>query len=182
MEEPPYTSVKVMPEEISDRSRAGQADIPRRVQRIRETSQEDALASARHFFAPGNGRSWVVSLGLPEEVPITTPRGITSETSTIAIISTVPTSSTTTPITGPETGSPRSFLPNGSPSRPTMTATSKPGTWVQRVLEGWTHVPPPDDTESGDSSLHEPSLLIEEEVLKNLGHKWGVLHPFEVLE
>ena len=32
--------------------------------------------------------------------------------------------------------------------------------WMQRVLEGWTHVPPPDGTESAESSLHEPSLLI----------------------
>ena len=77
MEETPYTSVKVTSEGISDRPRAGQADIPRRVQRMREVSQEDALASARHFFAPGNGQRWVVLLGLPEEVPITTTSGIT---------------------------------------------------------------------------------------------------------
>ena len=50
---------------------------------------------------------------------------------------------------------------------------------MQRVLEGWTHVPNPDGTELGDSSLQEPSLLIEEEVPENLGHEWRVLHPFE---
>ena len=33
----------------------------------------------------------------------------------------------------------------------------------------------------GESSLHEPSLLIEEEVLENLGLEWRVLHPFELL-
>ena len=47
MEETPYTSVKVTSEGISDRPR---------VQRMREASQEDTLASARHFFAPGNGK------------------------------------------------------------------------------------------------------------------------------
>ena len=41
-------------------------------------------------------------------------------------------------------------------------------------------VPPPDGTESGESSLPEPSLLIEEEVQENLGHEWRVLHPFEL--
>ena len=111
---------------------------------------------------------------------ITTTGETTLETSTPAITSAVPTTSTTTTTTGAETGSPRSFLPNGSPSRLTTTATCRPQTWVQRVSEGWTHNPPPDSTELGESSLHEPSLLIEEEVLENLGHKWRVLHPFEL--
>ena len=56
-EESPYTSVKVTSEGISDRQRTRQVDIPRRVQGMREASQEDALASARHLFAPGNGQN-----------------------------------------------------------------------------------------------------------------------------
>ena len=51
---------------------------------------------------------------------------------------------------------------------------------MQRILEGWTHVPPPDGTDLGESSLSEPSLLVEEEVSENLGCKWRVLHPFEL--
>ena len=51
--------------------------------------------------------------------------------------------------------------------------------WVQRVSEGWTNVPPPDGTDSGESSLSGPSLL-EEEVPEILGHKWRVLHPFKI--
>ena len=43
-----------------------------------------------------------------------------------AISSTVPITSATTTITGTETGSPRTFLPNRSPSRPTATATCRP--------------------------------------------------------
>ena len=52
--------------------------------------------------------------------------------------------------------------------------------WVQRVSEGWTKVPPPDGTDLGESSLPEPSLLVEEEVPENLGYEWRVLHPFEL--
>ena len=34
----------------------------------------------------------------------------------------------------------------------------------------------------GESSLPEPSLLVEEEVPENLGCKWRVLYPFELPE
>ena len=51
---------------------------------------------------------------------------------------------------------------------------------MQKVSEGWTHVPPSDGTKLGESSLHELSLLIEEEVPENLGHEWMVVHPFEL--
>ena len=126
------------------------------------------------------GQNQEVMLGLPEEVPVTTTVRTTLETSTPAITSTVPTTSTATITTGAEAGSPRSFLSNGSPSRPTVTATCRPQTWVQRVSEGWTNVPPLDGTDLEESSLHKPSLLVEEEVPENLGHEWRVLHPFEL--
>ena len=122
----------------------------------------------------------MVSLGPSEEVPITTTGRTTLGTTTLAITSTVPTTSTTTTATGAEMGSPRSFLPNGSPSRPTVTATCRPQTWVQRILEGWTSAPPLDGTESGESDLHEPPLSSEEEVPENLGCQWRFLHPFEL--
>ena len=115
-----------------------------------------------------------------EEVSITTTSGTTIETSTFAITSTVPTTSTTTTAADARMGSPRSFLPNGSPSRPTVTATCRPQTWVQRILEGWTNAPPLDDTELEESDLHGPSLSVEEEVPENLGCEWRVLHLFEL--
>ena len=155
-------------------------DIPRRVQHTREDSQEDALTSARHFFAPGNGQNWVMLTESPEEIPITTTGGATVETSTLTITSTVPTTSTTTTAAGAGMGNPSPFLPNGSPSRPTVTATCRPQTWVQRISEGWTGAPPLDDTESGESDLHIPPSSVEEEVPENLGHEWRVLHPFEL--
>ena len=147
---------------------------------MKEASQEDALASARHFLASENGQNQVVTLELPEEVPTATIGRTTLETSTPAINIPVPTTSTAATTTGTEAGSPRSFLPNGSPSRPTATATCRPQIWLQRVSEGWTNVPPLDGTNSGEGSIPEPSLLVEEEVPENLGHEWSVLHPFEL--
>ena len=78
------------------------------------------MVSARHFFATVNGQNQVVTSELPEEVPTVTTEGAT------AITSTVPNTSATTTINGTETGSPRTFLPNGSPSRPTLTTTCRP--------------------------------------------------------
>ena len=51
---------------------------------------------------------------------------------------------------------------------------------MQRVSEGWTNVPPLDGTNLRESSIHEPSLLVEEQVPENLCHEWRVLHPFEI--
>ena len=150
----------MVPKRDSNGQRTRQVDLPRRILRTREAIKEDALALTRHFFASVNGRNQVVKLELPEEVPTLATEGTT------AVTSTIPTTSATTTITGTEAGSPRMFLPNGSPSRPTATATCRPQTWVQRVSEGWTNVPPPDDTDSGESSLSGPSLL-EEEVPEN---------------
>ena len=142
MEDTPYTSVKTVPGKDSHGQRTSQAEPPRRILRTREASQEDALASARHFFALANGQNQVVTSELPEEVPAVATEGAT------AIPPTIPTTSATTTITGTITGSPRMFFPNGSPSRPTATATCRPQTWVQHVLEGQTNNPPPDGTGS----------------------------------
>ena len=112
-------------------------------------------------------------MALPEEVPTVTAEGVT------AITPTIPTTSATTTITGSEVRSPRMFIPNGSPSRPTAMATCRPQMWVQHVSEGWTNGPPLDGTGSAESSLSEHSLL-EEGVPENLGHEWRVLHPFKI--
>ena len=119
------------------------------------------------------------SIGPSEEVPIATTGGTTVEISTLTVTSTNPTTSTTTTAAVARIGSPSPFLPNGSPSRPTVTATCRPQTWVLRILEGWTGAPP-DDTESGESDLHESPSSVEEEVPENLGCEWRLLHPFEL--
>ena len=136
MEETLYTSVKTVPRRDSNEQRTSHIDPPKRVLRTSEASQEDVLALASHFFASVNGQDQVVALELPEEVPTVATEGTT------AVTSTIPTTSATTTITGTETGSPRMFLPNGSPSRPTAAATCRTQTWVQRVSEGLTNVPP----------------------------------------
>ena len=112
VEETPYTSVKIVPGRDSHKQRTSQAEPPGRILRMREASQEDALASDRYFFALANGQNHVVTSGLPEEVP-----AVTTEEAT-AITCAIPTTSATTTITGTEARSPRMFLPNGSPSRP----------------------------------------------------------------
>ena len=175
-----YTSVKVISKRTPDGQMTRHTDVPRRVQHMRGASQEDALASARHFFAPGNGQDQAIWIGPPEEVPITTTGGATVETSTLTITSTVPATSTITTTAGVGMGRPSPFLPNGSPSRPTTTATYRPQTWVHRILEGWTGTLHPDDTELGESELHVPPSSVEKVVPENLGHEWRVLHPFKL--
>ena len=65
-------------------------------------------------------------IGPSEEVPITTTGGTTVETSILTVTSTAPITSTTTTAAGAGMGSPSPILPNGSPSRPTVTATCRP--------------------------------------------------------
>ena len=132
----PIYLCKKVPERDSNEQMTDQVESPRRILRTREASPEDALASASHFFASVNGQNQVVTLELPEEIPTATAEGAT------AITSTVPTTSATTTITGTEVGSTRTFLPNGTPSRPTTTATCRPQTWIQHVSEGWKMVHP----------------------------------------
>ena len=123
--ETPYTSVNVLSERTAAEQMSRHTDIPRRVQHMGEASQEHALASARHFFAPGNGQDKAILIGSPEEVPITSTGGATIETSTLTTTTTVLATSTTTTAAGVGMGSPSPFLPNGSPSRPTATATCR---------------------------------------------------------
>ena len=112
-EETLYTSVKAVPRRGYNEQRTGPVDSPRGILRMREASQEDALESARHFFASGNGQNQLVMLELPEELPTTTTTtGRTTLASTPAITSTVPTTPTATTTTGAEARSPKSFLPH----------------------------------------------------------------------
>ena len=91
----------------------------------------------------------------------------------------------TTPIvneaetTEAETRSPTTFLPNGSPSRPTATATCRLRTWVQCISEGQINELTQEDTNSAESGLTE-SYVLAEGIPEELGHEWRVLHPFEI--
>ena len=118
-EETPETHLKVVPEK-----NLTQVESPRRIQRTREASREDANASTRQLFASVSKQNRVITTELPTEtstdilggnimnlnIPVTSATPIVTEAETTAT----------------EARSSRTFLPNGSPSRPTATATCRP--------------------------------------------------------
>ena len=79
----------------------------------------------------------------------------------------------------PGTVSPRTYLPTGSPPRPTATATCRPRTWVQCMSEGQIEEHSREDEDSLESEPLEPLVL--EGLPDELGPEWRVLHPFEIL-
>ena len=119
-EETPNIFVKTVPGRDLSEQGFNQVETPRRILRTREASREDALASTKQFFATVNEENQVVMSELPVDVPTNTSEVDTTINLNIPITSATPT------ITGTETRSPRTLLPNGSPSRPTVTATCRP--------------------------------------------------------
>ena len=153
---------------------------PRRIQRTREASRENAVASTRQLFAAVNERN----RGTTTEGPIETSSYVcrrnendvpVTSTSVVPTTPVVPEAETTET----ETRSPRTFLPSVSPSRPTATATCRPRTWVQHISEGQINEPTQDDTHSAEIDQSETSVLAEG-VPEELGHEWRVLHPLEI--
>ena len=121
----PHTFVKSVPGRDLSEQGLNQVEPPRRILRTREVSREDDLASTRQFFASVNVENQVVTSELPVEVWTVTPEGNTT------LNLNIPITSATLTITETETRSSRTLLPNGSPSRPTATATCRPLMWVQ---------------------------------------------------
>ena len=157
----PETSPKVIPD------RSSQEELPSRDTISRENSRVDALAATRCFFSAVNEERVVT------EVPTTT--GVDepqidapSESSIHDEIEP----------TEPEIPSVRTFLPSGLPSRPTATATCRPRTWVECILEGQIEEHSREDGDSEDSAPLEPLVL--ESLPDELGPEWRVLHPFEI--
>ena len=126
----------------------------------------------RQFFATVNEQSQATTSELPVETS-----AVTSEGNTISL--NIPVTSVTPTVTETETGSPRTFLPNGLPSRPTAMATCRPQMWVQCVSEGQINEPSQEGTGSAESSSTEPYLLAEG-IPEELSHEWKVLHTFEI--
>ena len=159
------------------RERLNQEELPRRNEVTRESSREDALATTRCFFSTvteGRNVPEVPTTSTVPEVPTTTTVSV-SQMDTPPVLS-VPI------VTEPaelETTSTRTFLPNGSPPRPTATATCRPRTWVQHISEGQIEEHPGEDDHSEESAPLEPLVL--EGLPDELGPKWRVLHPFEIL-
>ena len=171
-EETPNTLVKMVPGRNVSEQGLSQVESPRRIQRTREASREDAIALTRQFFA--SVTEW--NQAITSELPVET-LAVTSEGNLINL--NIPITSATPTVTETETQSPRTFLPNGSPSRPTATATCRPQTWVQCVSEEQINESSKEGTGSAESSLTEPYLL-GEGIPEELGHEWRVLRPFEI--
>ena len=98
-----------------------QVESPRRIERTTEASREDTIASTRHFFATVNGQNRTTT-ELPAEIT-TDVSGGNARHMNIPAVSSTPIETETAE---GETRSPRTFLPHGSPSRPTTTATCRP--------------------------------------------------------
>ena len=168
----PQTHLKVVLER-----KLTQVESPRKIQRTREASREDAIVSTRQNFASVNKQNRVTTMELPTETSTDIPGGnimnlnihITSATPIVTEAETTET----------EARSSRTFLPNGSPSRPTATATCRPQTWVQHVSEGQINEPSQEGADSAGSSPSESYVLVEE-IPEELGCEWRVLHPFEI--
>ena len=89
-----------------------QVESPRRIERTREASREDAIVSTRHFFATVNRQNETTTELLVETTTTTDVSGGNAPMN-ISVVSSAPIETETT---GRETRSPRTFLPNGSPS------------------------------------------------------------------
>ena len=88
----------------------------------RETSREDALPATRLFFNTVNERRNV------PEVPVSSTTGVSQIDTPHVLPDPIETESTE-----PGTTSSQVHLPNGSPPRPTATATCRPQTWVKCI-------------------------------------------------
>ena len=170
------TQIEGSPEtHVKAKSEGNMREAPRRIQKTREASREDAIVATHHFFAEVHERN----RGATAEEPIvpTSDRNENDEAipSNVPITPDIPEAEATET----ETRSPRTFLPSGSPSRPTTTATCWPRTWVQCISEGQINECTQEDTHSSESSATETSVLAER-VPEELGQEWRILHPFEI--
>ena len=169
-EETPETHFKVATER-----NLTQVESPIRIQRTREASREDTITLTRHFFASVNGQNRTITTELPAGTTTDVSRGnnlnipVTSATPIVTEAETMEA----------ETRISRTFLPNGSPSRPIATATCRPQKWVQYISEEQINEPSQEGAGSEGGCPSEPYVLAEE-IPEELGHKWRVLHPFEI--
>ena len=104
---------------VKTKTESSLREAPRRIQRTREASREDAIASTCQFFAVVHERNRDTTA---EEPTVTTAERIEND---VVIPCNIPITPDTheAELTEIETSSPRTFLTSGSPSRPTATAT-----------------------------------------------------------
>ena len=144
----------VAPPEVSETSpkviseRTSQQELPRKNEVSRETSREDTLVATRCFFNTVTERRNV------PEVPTTSTVSV-SQIDT-PLVTSAPVETEPAEL---ETPSARTFLPSGSPPRPTATATCRPQTWVQCISEGQIEEHSREDEDSVESDPLEPLVL-----------------------
>ena len=170
----PDICVKTVPE-------SSMREAPRIIQRTKEASREEAIASTQQFFAAVDRRNASVATGDPIASVEICERDVVEVPDVPTTM--ITTTTTTTPIAldvEPRgTSSPRISLPKGSPSQPTVTVTCRPRTWMQQITEGQINEPRREDASSSESNTSAIETL-PEEIPDELGHQWRVLHPFEL--
>ena len=149
-------------------------EAPRVIQRTKEASREEAIASIQHFFAAVDRRNASITTG--SQLASTEVR----ERDVVEVLD-VPTTATT-PLVSLDVeprgmSCPRISLPEGSPSHPTVTATCRPRTWMQQLTEGQITESRREDVSSSESNTSTIETL-PEDIPDELGHEWRVLHPF----
>ena len=132
--------------------------VPKSIQGTKEASRAEALASTQQFFAAVARRNvnvptgnQLTSIEVHERDNIEVPDVLATTVATTAASTTTPPITVDVELRG--TSSPRISLPKGSPSRPTVTATCRPRTWMQLQ-----HV----DQEHGcNNSLRDKQMSLE---------------------
>ena len=114
------TQIEGSPEtRVKTKTESNIREVHRRIQRTREASREDAIASTHQFFAVVHERNRDTAAEEPTVTSADRNENDVAIPSNIPITPDIPEAEATET----ETRSPRTFLPSGSPSRPTATAT-----------------------------------------------------------
>ena len=173
----PNTQVKTLSKEPI-------SGVSKTIQRAKEASKAEVLASTRQFFAAIDQRNMNTparnQMTLVEVHERDNPEVLEIPTTTVVMITT---SMTTPPIIVDTeligTSSPRISLPKGSPSHPTVTATCRPRTWMQQLTEGQITEPRREDVSSSERNTSVVETL-SEDIPDELGSEWRVLHLFDL--
>ena len=125
---------------VKTKSESTIREAPRIIQRAKEVSQEEAIASTQQFFATVDRRNTNISIGSPTGISVEVrERDVTEVTSvSTSTAATIPVVLDVEPI---GISSPRFSIPEGSPSHPAVTATCRPRTWMQQIMKGQTNEP-----------------------------------------
>ena len=158
-------------------------ETPRIIQRTKEASREEVLASTQQFFPAVDRKNADIPTGSQLVTTEIRERDIVEvpdiPTTTIATTTSTTTPPVTLDVEPRGTSSPRISLPKGSPSHPIVTATCRPRTWMQQLTEGQITEPRREDISSSESNTSIVETL-PEDIPDELGHEWRVLHPFEL--